>query len=66
MDDKTKNILFVSGLIFALFLIMHSVKVVPTTTTTKTTTTKVVYKKPNVYATTASPHYNAYKSQYYN
>jgi hypothetical protein len=66
MDDKTKNILFVSGLIFALLLIMHSVKVVPTTTTTKTTTTKVVYKKPNVYTTTVSPHYNAYKSQYYN
>jgi hypothetical protein len=65
MDDKTKNILFVSGLIFALFLIMHSVKVVPTTTTTKTKTTKVVYKKPNVY-TTDAPHYNAYKSQYYN
>jgi hypothetical protein len=63
MDDKTKNILFVIGLIFALFLIMHSFKVVPTTTTT--TTTKVVYKKPNVY-TTVSPHYNAYKSQYYN
>jgi len=52
-------------LIFALFLIMHSVKVVPTTTTTKTTNTKVVYKKPNVY-TTDAPHYNAYKSQYYN
>jgi hypothetical protein len=62
MDDKTKNILFVIGLIFALFLIMHSFKVVPTTTTTKTTTTKVVYKKPNV----ITPHYNAYKSQYYN
>ena len=62
MDDKTKNILFVIGLIFALFLIMHSVKIVPTTNTTKTTTTKVVYKTPNV----ITPHYNAYKSQYYN
>jgi hypothetical protein len=64
MDDKTKNILFVIGLIFALFLIMHNI---PTTTTTKTTTTKVVYKKPTSNTNTASAsHYNAYKSQYYN
>jgi hypothetical protein len=59
----TNKILLILGLILLLFLIMRNVKV-DTSTPTTTKTTTVVYRRPPAVAVT--PHYNAYKSQYYN
>ena len=59
----TNKILLILGLILLLFFIMRNVKVNTYTPTTSKTTTTIVYKKP---VNTVTPHYNAYKSQYYN
>ena len=55
----TNKIVLISGLLLLLFLIVTST---PTTTATATKTT-VVYKNP---VNVVTPHYNPYKSQYYN
>lgn len=59
----TNKILLILGLILLLFFIMRNVKV-DTSTPTTTKTTTVVYRRPTAVAVT--PHYNAYKAQYYN
>ena len=60
----TNKILLILGLILLLFFIMRNVKVETSSPTTMTkTSTKVVYKNP---INPVTPHYNAYKSQYYN
>jgi|AACY02.3.fsa_nt_gi hypothetical protein len=65
----TNKIILIFGLLFLLFLIMHNVRIVTTTSTPNTTATAtkttVVYKNP-VNVVTPTPHYNPYKSQYYN
>lgn len=55
----TNKVLLIVGLIFLIFFIMHNVKV---ESSTPTTTKTVVYRRPSLVA----PHYNSYKSQYYN
>ena len=61
----TNKIVLISGLLLLLFLIMHNVRIVTSTPTTTATATKtsVVYKNP---VNVVTPHYNPYKSQYYN
>jgi hypothetical protein len=57
---ESKNVLLILGLILLLFFIMRNVRIY-TPTTSKTTT--VIYKRPTV---AVGPHYNPYKTQYYN
>lgn len=56
----TNNILLILGLILLLFFIMRNINV--NTSTPNVSKTTVVYRRPPVVA----PHYNSYKTQYYN
>jgi hypothetical protein len=61
---ETNKIVLTAGLIFILFLIIHNAKIGSSTTTTTKSTT--VYRKPVTPIAGPNPHYNSYKSQYYN
>ena len=61
---ETNKIVLIVGLIFILFFIIRNIKIVTSSpTTTKST---VVYRKPVTPIAGPNPHYNSYKSQYYN
>jgi hypothetical protein len=59
---ETNKIVLIAGLIFILFLIIHSAKIGYSSTTKSST----VYRKPVTPIAGPNPHYNSYKSQYYN
>ena len=59
---ETNKIVLIAGLIFILFLIIHSSKIGSSYTTKSST----VYRKPVTPIAGPNPHYNSYKSQYYN
>ena len=61
---ETNKIVLIAGLIFILFLIIHNSKIGSSTSTTTSSTT--VYRKPVTPISSPNPHYNSYKSQYYN
>jgi hypothetical protein len=64
---ETNKIVLIVGLIFILFFIMRNIKIVTSSPTTTTTTkSTVVYRKPVTPIAGPNPHYNSYKSQYYN
>jgi len=64
---ETNKIVLVLGLIFILFFIMRNVRIgTSSAPTTTTTTSTVVYRKPVTPIAGPNPHYNSYKSQYYN
>lgn len=62
---ETNKIVLIVGLIFILFFIMRNVRIVTSSPTTTTKST-VVYRKPITPIAGPNPHYNSYKSQYYN
>jgi hypothetical protein len=62
---ETNKIVLIAGLIFILFLIIHNAKIGSSSTTT-TTKSSTVYRKPVTPIAGPNPHYNSYKSQYYN
>jgi hypothetical protein len=59
---ETNKIVLIAGLIFILFLIIHNSKIGSSYTTKSST----VYRKPVTPIAGPNPHYNSYKSQYYN
>ena len=63
---ETNKILLIAGLIFFLFFIMRHVKIGTSTPTTTTTSSTTIYRKPVTPIAGPNPHYNSYKSQYYN
>ena len=64
---ETNKILLIAGLMFMLFLIMRHVKIgTSTPTTSSTTSSTTIYRKPITPIAGPNPHYNSYKSQYYN
>jgi hypothetical protein len=62
---ETNKIVLIAGLIFILFLIIHNAKIGSSSTIT-TTKSSTVYRKPVTPIAGPNPHYNSYKSQYYN
>ena len=62
---ETNKIVLIAGLIFMLFLIIHNAKI---GSSTPTTTTSAVYRKTvtPISGPNTIPHFNSYKSQYYN
>lgn len=59
---ETNKIVLIAGLIFILFLIIHNAKIGSSYTIKSST----VYRKPVTPIAGPNPHYNSYKSQYYN
>ena len=64
---ETNKIILIAGLIFILFFIMRHVKIVSSTpTTSSTNSSTTIYRKQVTPIAGPNPHYNSYKSQYYN
>ena len=61
---ETKKVVMIVGLVLLLLFFMRHISV---STVTPTTTKTVVYRNPSPnYVGVTNPHYNSYKSQYYN
>ena len=64
---ETKKVVMIVGLVLLLLFFMRHISVSTVTPTTTKTSKTVVYRNPSPnYVGVTNPHYNSYKSQYYN